>query len=283
MKSGSPKDSGNKSLKRYLKEIAKIPILTADQEKALARKIQKGDEKALKHLVEANLRFVVSFSKKYRGCGLPLMDLINDGNIGLIEAAKRFDPDRNVRFLTYAVWWIRQSIVQALADSGGDFHLSQKDANLLFRLGRSISVLTGSLKRTPTAEEIAENMEIPEEKVQELMMLNSENISLENFISQEKEYRVSDTLEQEMVESADDQFLHKALKHQLYTCLKDLSEKEMEVLIMRFGLDGEGKRTLKEIGEKLELSRERIRQIEHKALIQLKEMKKCQQLRGYLN
>src|SRR5262245_45618451 len=139
--------SSSQSLKKYLQEISRLPRITADEEKKLGARIRKGDREALKKLVEANLRFVVSFAKKYRGCGLSFLDLINEGNIGLIEAAKRFDPKKNVKFITYAVWWVRQSIIHALSDQSGAFRLPQKQANLLYRIGKTISQLTIDLER----------------------------------------------------------------------------------------------------------------------------------------
>ena len=154
------KKVSSETLKKYLQEISKLERITPDEEKVLGDRIQKGDREALQRLVEANLRFVVSFAEKYRGCGLSFLDLINEGNIGLIEAAKRFNPKKNVKFITYAVWWVRQAIVHALSDHSGAFRLPQKQANLLYRIGKTISQLTLELERHPTAEEIAKKLEI---------------------------------------------------------------------------------------------------------------------------
>src|SRR5262245_8038579 len=156
------KRHSSETLKKYLQEISRLERITPDEEKALGERIQRGDREALQRLVEANLRFVVSVAKKYRGCGLSFLDLINEGNIGLIEAAKRFDPKKNVKFITYAVWWVRQAIVHALSQQRGAFRLPQKQANLLYRIGKTISQLTSELKRNPTAEEIAKKLEIQE-------------------------------------------------------------------------------------------------------------------------
>ncbi|MFQ5702202.1 MAG: RNA polymerase sigma factor RpoD/SigA [Acidobacteriota bacterium] len=270
--------SSSQSLKKYLQEISKLSRITADEEKKLGARIAKGDKAALKKLVEANLRFVVSFAKKYRGC-----DLINEGNIGLIEAAKRFDPKKNVKFITYAVWWVRQSIIHALSDQSGAFRLPQKQANLLYRIGKTISTLTGELERSPTPDEIAERLEITVEEVLSLLRVADDNVSLSTVIDDEHEFHLSDKLEQDMVPSADDVLLRSSLKTLLHAALVDLEPKEEKVVKLRFGLSGEEPKTLKEIGEMMNLSRERIRQIEAQALEKLNRSQRCQQLRGYLN
>src|SRR5512137_1972686 len=163
--------ASTESLKKYLREISRLPRLTAEEERELGRGIQKGDKEALRRLVEANLRFVVSYAKRYRGCGLSFLDLINEGNIGLIEAAKRFDPTKNVKFITYAVWWVRQAIIHALSDQSGAFRLPQKQANLLYRIGKAQSNLRSELKRAPSAEEIATRMEVTVEEVTNLLQV----------------------------------------------------------------------------------------------------------------
>ena len=275
--------SSSQSLKKYLQEISKLPRITADEEKKLGAKIRKGDKEALKKLVEANLRFVVSFAKKYRGCGLSFLDLINEGNIGLIEAAKRFDPKKNVKFITYAVWWVRQSIIHALSDQSGAFRLPQKQANLLYRIGKTISALTLELERNPNPEEIAARLEIPVEEVLSLLRVADDNVSLSTVIDEEHDFHLSDKLEQDMMPSADALLLKSSLKTLLHAALDELDPKEEKVVKLRFGLDGEEPKTLKEIGEMMNLSRERIRQIEAQALDKLNRSQKCQQLRGYLN
>ena len=162
----------SESLKKYLKEISRLPRIPPEMEKTLGLRIQKGDKKALQTMVEANLRFVVSYAKRYRGCGLSFLDLINEGNIGLIEAAKRFDPEKKVKFITYAVWWVRQAIIHALSDQSGAFRLPQKQANLLYRIGKAQANLRTELKRTPSTEEIAARMEIPVREVTNLLQVN---------------------------------------------------------------------------------------------------------------
>ena len=274
---------GSESLKKYLREISRLPRVTPEEERILGRRIQKGDKEALRRLVEANLRFVVSYAKRYRGCGLSFLDLINEGNIGLIEAAKRFDPGKNVKFITYAVWWVRQAIIHALSDQSGAFRLPQKQANLLYRIGKAQSHLRSELKRAPSPDEIAARMEVTVEEVTNLLQVSDENISLSAVIDEEHEFHLSDKLEQESIPSADLVLLKTSLRRLLRMALGELDEKEERVLRLRFGLDGGDPRTLKEIGEMLNLSRERIRQIEAQALEKLNRSQKCQQLRGYLN
>jgi len=274
---------GSESLKKYLKESSRLPRVTPAEEKDLGRAIARGDGEALRRLVEANLRFVVSYAKRYRGCGLSFLDLINEGNIGLIEAAKRFDPDKGVKFITYAVWWVRQAIIHALSDQSGAFRLPQKQANLLYRIGKAQANLRAELKRTPSAKEIADRMEITVEEVTNLLQVADENISLSAVIDEEHEFHLSDKLEQDTIPSADLVLLRNSLRRLLRQALTELDQKEERVLRLRFGLDGADPRTLKEIGEMMNLSRERIRQIEAQALEKLNRSQKCQQLRGYLN
>ena len=274
----------SETLKKYLQEISKLPRITPEEEKVLGDRIQRGDNKeALRKLVEANLRFVVSFAKKYRNCGLSFLDLINEGNIGLIEAAKRFNPKKNVKFITYAVWWVRQAIIHALSDQSGAFRLPQKQANLLYRIGKTISQLTLDLERNPTPDEIAAKLEIPVEEVTGLLQVADENVSLSTVIDEEHEFHLSDKLEQDVIPAADLALLRSSLKDHLYACLGELDPKEQKVLRLRFGLDEGEPKTLKEIGEMMGLSRERIRQIEAQALEKLNRSQKCQQLQGYLN
>ena len=276
-------ESDDLSLEIYLKEIRRRDLLTPEDEVRLAKRIRSGDRSALDELVQANLRFVVSYAKRYRGCGLSFLDLINEGNIGLIEAAKRFDADKNVKFITYAVWWVRQAIIHALSDQSGAFRLPQKQANLLYRIGKAQASLRSELRRTPTAQEIAQRMDVTEEEVTTLLQVADENISLSAVIDEEHEFHLADKLEQDTIPSADLVLLRSSLKRHLRQALGELDEKEERVLRLRFGLDGADPKTLKEIGEMLDLSRERIRQIEAQALDKLHRSQKCQQLRGYLN
>lgn len=273
----------SESLKKYLKEIARLPRITVEEERRLGDRIRKGDKAAVQKLVEANLRFVVSYAKRYRGCGLSFLDLINEGNIGLIEAARRYDPRKKVKFITYAVWWIRQSIIHVLSDQSGAFRLPQKQANLLYRIGKAQAALAYDLKRNPSSTEIAEKLEVDVEDVNALLQVSDENVSLSAVIDEEHEFHLSDKLEQQTTPAADFIFVRNAMRNHVRAALDDLDEKERRVLNLRFGLDGDDPRTLKEIGEMMGLSRERIRQIEAQALQKLNRSQKCQVLRGYLN
>lgn len=275
--------ASSESLKKYLKEISRLSRITPQEEKDLGRKIADGDAKALRRLVEANLRFVVSYAKRYRGCGLSFLDLINEGNIGLIEAAKRFDPEKKVKFITYAVWWVRQAIIHALSDQSGAFRLPQKQANLLYRIGKAQSEMRIELRRTPSTEEIAKRMDVSVKDVTNLLQVADENISLSAVIDEEHDFHLSDKIEQKTMPSADIVLLRNSLKGLLRNALTELDPKEERVVRQRFGLDGSDPKTLKEIGEMMNLSRERIRQIEAQALGKMHRSHKCQQLRGYLN
>ena len=277
------KRSTTEALEKYLKEIARIPRISVEEEKKLGKKIRKGNKEAVRKLVEANLRFVVSYAKRYRNCGLSFLDLINEGNIGLIEAAKRFDPKKNVKFITYAVWWVRQAIIHSLSDHSGAFRLPQKQANLLYRIGKTATTLSIELERTPSPEEIAEQMDLSVEDINTLLQASDENVSLNQVIDEEHEFQLHDKIEQDSIPPADIMLIRSSLKMQINSCLEELEEKEELVLRLRFGLDGQEPKTLKEIGEMMSLSRERIRQIEAQALMKLNRSQKCQQLRGYLN
>lgn len=271
-------------LKRYLREIAKFPLLTPAQEQDLGRKTQQGDPEALRTLVESNLRFVVSFSKRFRGWGLSFQDLINEGNIGLIEAAKRFNPERGNRFITYAVWWIRQAIIHAISEQGGPFRIPQKQANLLYNIHKTIAAMTPLLERAPTAGEVAEQLEVSRESVEVLMNAECEDLPLETLASgEDSDFQLLDKIEQDLMPPVDQRLMEESFKKLIGEMLGHLEGKEREVLRLRFGLDGGEPCTLKEVGDRLNLSRERIRQIEATALKKLKRSQKSRQLIGYLN
>ncbi len=272
------------ALKQYLQEINKIPPISPEEEKELARKIKEGDQEALRKLVEANLKFVVSIAKRYRGKGVPFMDLINEGNLGLIEAAKRFDPDRNVKFITYAVWWIKQAIISAIAEQSGIFKISYKTLNLLNNVGKKYNELQKDLHRDPTNSELAEAMDIDEFALNSLLTTYGYHKSLDDYISSDTDdLNYEDVIEQESVDDAETELIKKSFVEHLMESLSILSERERDVLIHRFGLNGEEPKTLQEIGKLLKLSRERVRQIEKNALDKIRRSRYKNILKSYLN
>ncbi len=271
-----------KNLRTYLSQIAKYPILTQAEEKKIGKRIQKGDKEALKKLIEANLRFVVSYVKKYKGMGMGMFDLINEGNLGLIEAAKRFDPDRKVKFISYAVWWIRQAIIHALTRSSRAYHVPQKLSDKISDMKRKESQLKTELGRDPTREEIAKRMGIAVDEVEDLELLDEKDVSLsDTFYDEDRE--MGDRIEDSITPSVEYQIIKNSIQEQIRELLKGLDEKEIYVIKSRFGLDDDKPRTLQEIGDELKLSRERVRQIEQKAMRKLARSHNLQQLRGYLN
>lgn len=271
------------SLNAYIREIAKFRPLPGEEERALGRRIQAGDQEALKRLVEANLRFVVSYTKRYRGLGLSYLDLIHEGSLGLMEAAKRFDPERNVKFISYAVWWVRQAIFHALSEHSRVFRLPQKLSGQVSKIESARDRLAAELERPPTTEELAQKTDLSEEQVQALLMASGDDVSLSAAVGDEGSMELGDTLEQESIPSAELEMIRSSFEERIQAMVDDLEEKEREVIRMRFGLDGEEPRTLQEIGEALGLSRERIRQIESKAKEKLRRNREAQGLRGYLN
>lgn len=271
------------SLNAYIREIAKFKPLSGEEERALGRRIQAGDQEALKRLVEANLRFVVSYTKRYRGLGLSYLDLIHEGSLGLMEAAKRFDPERNVKFISYAVWWVRQAIFHALSEHSRVFRLPQKLSGQVSKVESARDRLAAELERPPTTEELAQKTDLSEEQVQALLMASGDDVSLSAAVGDEGSMELGDTLEQESIPSAELEMIRSSFEERIQAMVEDLEEKEREVIRMRFGLDGEEPRTLQEIGEALGLSRERIRQIESKAKEKLRRSREAQGLRGYLN
>ena len=272
----------SRSLKFYLDRISKVPVYSDEDERELGRQIQQGDKAALRKLVEANLRFVVSYVKKYRGMGLNMLDLVNEGNLGLMEAAKRFDPSRNVRFISYAVWWIRQAVIHALTENSRIYNLPQKLSDQISLIKKRREKLKAELSREPTREEIARSLKMSEEDVEDLEILSEKNISL-NEPGPEGDSEVEDCIRDELSPSVEYQIIKASIQEQIRDILKELDEKEALVLKLRFGLDDDLPLTLQEVGEKLHLTRERIRQIEQKAMRKLSMSHKLQQLRGYLN
>lgn len=288
------KDSlDSKNLANYLRQIAKFPPISQKEEKKLGRLIQKGDKKALSNLVESNLRFVVSYVKKYNGMGLSLPDLINEGNLGLIEAAKRFDPDKNVKFISYAVWWIRQAIIHALTKYSRIYHIPQKLSDQISEMKRIKAQLKKNLGREPTREETAERMKLEVEEIENLEILESKDISLSDKYHDD-DLEVGDKIKDSLSPSVELQIVKNSVQENIRDILNQLDEKEALVLKLRFGIEDEelknkyriedfSPKTLQEIGNRLDLTRERIRQIEKKAMRKLAHSRKLQQLRGYLN
>jgi len=272
----------SRNIKHYLEEIAKFPALTEDQEKALGERIRKGDQEALQALVKSNLKFVVSYVKKYRGMGLSLLDLIDEGNIGLIEAAKRFDPSRNVRFVSYAVWWIRQAIIHALTLYSRITRIPQKLADQISQMKKKAAELKTELGREPNREEIARFMGLTETDIEDLEILAERNVSLSDPVNDD-ETEVEDRLSDPASPSVEYQIIKASVQQQIRETLGELDEKEALVIKLRFGLDDDRPRTLQEIGQQLKLTRERIRQIEQKAMRKLSRSHRLQHLRGYLN
>jgi len=276
------------SLQAYLRAIARFPILSLEDEAHLGRRIREHhDEDALRRLVESNLRFVVSYAKRYRGLGVPFLDLIHEGNIGLIEAGKRFDPARGVKFITYAVWWIRQALVHALSSQSRAFSLPSRLSAAAGRIGRDVEALTTQLERSPTTEEIAADMDLSAADVDALLQIGGRDVSLSDTLSSaegdDRGLELSERLEQVTVPAAEDELMRSTMAEHLRLALDELDGKEREVMELRYGLSDGEPHTLQQIGERLHLSRERIRQIESRAKEKLRRSQKGQDLRHYLN
>ena len=271
------------SLNAYIRDIAKFKPLSGDDEKVLGRRIQAGDQEAVKRLVEANLRFVVHYAKRYRGLGMSYMDLIHEGTLGLMEAAKRFDPERNVKFISYAVWWVRQAIFHALSEHARVFRLPQKLSGQVSKLSQARERLKSELERPPTIAELAERTSLPPAEVEQLLLAAGDDVSLSTAVGDDGGLELGDTLEQDTVPSVEVEMIRSSFERRIQGMVSGLDEKEREVIRMRFGLDGEEPKTLQEIGEAMGLSRERIRQIESRAKEKLRRSREAHGLRGYLN
>ncbi len=270
------------SLKLYLRELSKIPPITEEEEKQLRERIKKGDKEALKRLVEGNLRFVVNYAKRFLGYGLSYEDLINEGNLGLIEAAARFDPDKNVKFLSYAIWWIRQAILHALSQNSRAVLIPKRMQDKLSKVLKAKQRLEQKYKREVTAEEIARELNMKPEEVSELLSVAQEDISLSQVDDDEEGTALQDQIGEQ--DSTLREFWQKNLRRKIEEALKSLPEKEAEVIRLRYGLgEDEEPKTLDEIGRIMGISRERVRQIEKKALKKLRMNKILNALRGYLN
>jgi RNA polymerase primary sigma factor len=273
---------GSRNLKLYLDEIAKFPPLTEEEEKRVGARAREGDLEAMRRLIESNLKFVVSYVKKYRGMGLGLLDLVNEGNVGLIEAAKRFDPTRNVRFISYAVWWIRQAVLHALSQYSRIYNIPQKLSDQISAMKRKTAELKAEFGREPTRAEVARRMGISEEDADDLAVLAEKNVSLSDRLSDDG-LEVEDRISDDVSPPVEYLIIKSSVQQQIRAMIGELDEKEAVVLKLRFGLDDDRPRTLQEIGNEMGLTRERIRQIEQKAMRKLSRSQRLQQLRGYLN
>lgn len=272
----------NQSLDKYLHEIGRINLLTPDQEIELAVRIKRGDQIALEHLAKANLRFVVSVAKQYQNQGLSLGDLINEGNLGLLKAAKRFDETRGFKFISYAVWWIRQSILQALAEQSRIVRLPLNRVGALNRIGKAYSNLEQEFEREPSAEEIAKELDMDASEIAETLKISSRHVSMDAPFTQGEENSLLDVIESELQPSPDHILMDESLKTEIEHALSSLSERESEVIKLYFGLDKDNSLTLEEIGERFNLTRERVRQIKEKAIRRLRHTSRSKNLRAYL-
>src|SRR6185369_11773331 len=252
-------------LNQYLQEIARIPRLTPEREKELGRRVQQNDKVALEELVKANLRFVVSYAKRYRNAHVLFLDLINEGNIGLIHAARKFDPDKNVKFITYAVWWIRQSILHALSEQGGAFRLPPKRANLMYRLEKAIATAITAGNHIPTAEELAATLGVTVKEVQTLMHANSDNFSLNAELDDESHTELADVIEQTSIPSAEDEMQEQSRRDELLLHIAELSPKEQLVLTLRHGITDNAPKRVREIADFLTRPTENVTAILERA------------------
>ncbi len=270
-------------VRMYLKEIGKVPLLTADEEIELAKRMEEGDEEAKKRLAEANLRLVVSIAKRYVGRGMLFLDLIQEGNLGLIKAVEKFDYNKGFKFSTYATWWIRQAITRAIADQARTIRIPVHMVETINKLVRVSRQLLQELGREPTPEEIAERMEIPVERVREILKISQEPVSLETPIGEEEDSHLGDFIQDDNVPVPADAAAFTLLKEQLVEVLGTLTEREQKVLKLRFGLVDGRARTLEEVGREFSVTRERIRQIEAKALRKLRHPSRSRKLKDYLD
>ena len=272
----------SQSLDKYFHEIGKVELLTAEQEIELAIRIKQGDAQALEILTKANLRFVVSVAKQYQNQGLSLGDLINEGNLGLIKAARRFDETRGFKFISYAVWWIRQSIMQALAEQSRIVRLPLNRVGALNKIGKAYSNLEQEYEREPSPEELAEELEMDVNDVSEAMTLASKHLSMDAPFASNEENRLLDVLENEELPAPDTTLMSESLREEVERALAKLSEREAEVIRLYFGIDNDEPLTLEEIGDKFNLTRERVRQIKEKAIRRLRNTTRSKELRKYL-
>ncbi len=270
------------SLDKYLQDIGKEELITTDEEVLLAQRIRAGDQHALEKLCKANLRFVVSVAKQYQNQGLSLPDLINEGNLGLIKAARRFDETRGFKFISYAVWWIRQSILQALAEQSRIVRLPLNQVGSLSKMNKVSSRLEQKYERPPSADEIANEMEIPQHKVEETLRISTRTISMDAPIDQDDELKFLDVFVAEDVPGTDEDLIRESLAREVQRSLSTLAEKEREIINLFYGIGVPHNYTLEEIGDMFGLTRERVRQIKEKALRRLKHSSRSKLLKAYL-
>ncbi len=270
------------SLDKYLQDIGKEELITADEEVNLAQRIKQGDQIALEKLCKANLRFVVSVAKQYQNQGLSLPDMINEGNLGLIKAAKRFDETRGFKFISYAVWWIRQSILQALAEQARIVRLPLNQVGSLSKVKKMSSRLEQIYERAPSADEIAKEMDIPEHKVRETFRISSRTLSMDAPLDQDEEMKFLDVFVPDDSPGTDAILLRESLAHEIQRSLSTLMQKEREIINMFYGIGYPHSYTLEEIGAMFDLTRERVRQIKEKAIRRLKHSSRSKLLKAYL-
>jgi len=273
----------SQSLEKYLQEIGKVDLITPEEEVKLARLIKQGDQKALDRLTKANLRFVVSVAKQYQNQGLSLPDLINEGNLGLIKAAQRFDETRGFKFISYAVWWIRQSILQALAEQSRIVRLPLNKVGLTNRIQKAYSQLEQEYEREPSAEELAAVLEMDIEEVSATLGISARHVSVDTPLSEGEDNTLLDVLENPNAVKTDNELDHtESLKVEIERSLKTLTERQKEVICYFFGIGVDHPMSLEDIGEKFSLTRERVRQIKDKAITKLRTVNRCKLLRVYL-
>jgi len=273
----------SQSLEKYLQEIGREELITAEEEVRLARKIKEGDQNALDRLTKANLRFVVSVAKQYQNQGLSLPDLINEGNLGLIKAAKRFDETRGFKFISYAVWWIRQSILQALAEQSRIVRLPLNQVGSLNKISKAYSKLEQEFEREPSADEIASVLEMAPEEIKETMKNNGRHVSMDAPLSNTEDGgSMYDVLMNDDLPSPEGGLINESLQKEIERALSTLTSREADVVRLYFGLSGQHPLTLEEIGEKFDLTRERVRQIKEKAIRRLKHTSRSRMLKTYL-
>lgn len=272
----------SQSLEKYFQEIGKVSLITSEEEVDLAKRIRAGDQMALEKLAKANLRFVVSVAKQYQNNGLTLGDLINEGNVGLIKAASRFDETRGFKFISYAVWWIRQSIMQALAEQSRVVRLPLNRVGSLNKISKTFSELEQKFQREPSAEELAEVMETTVEEVRSNMSISGRHVSINAPFVQGEESSLLDVLANNYEETPDSELMVDSLRREIKRALSSLTQRESDVITLYFGLDQAQAMTLEEIGERFHLTRERVRQIKEKATRRLRSNTRSKALRTYL-